>query len=636
MTTIRIGNDIHVRWSIFSRNGAPYVLDGAVIRLWLLSGPFRKRITDYSISENVVSFLVDAKDLHRYGIYKLVLSLTDSASQTEDTAFDFTEVFQIVSKTYSGSTDAVLDGDVVVTPSSIIDNVVENYVTNAADGEDLTAVNNLLKFRNRTSSEYTLGYKILREGTPIDEQITDEDTIYEVRYAFDLDEDELNMPDNCVLRFNGGRLSNGTIIGVNTAIDASPVRIFDDDINVSGTWKLDRAYSEWFGAVADGEADCTEKLQATIDAFNMLNLLRGIYKTTGTVFVKTRTCITGIGTGAPWSQTRSIIKKHHTTTETVDAVLAGPASAIQYLQMRDFAIESNGYDTDYGFYFGSGINQSGFENLYVFKCKVGFYAAGIIWNIRMDYVICNGNTERTPTTDNPYGYASGSEGFCIMCSGGGTTLNMNQCWALAAHKGYSIQGFNYSTLINCGADKICDRPWWFKGCRCLSMIGCAMESCIGSTLITFSGSNASIIGFDTFKLWPANVSEAYMLFASDSSEVRIISSRFVAWEAVNYSVTKYGITGANSKISLFDVSAPYSSYLRSDMIVQSASANGISTRIGQTYNTIYTDAQNIGATTARPVFESGTHKGFQYFDETLGQPIWWTGSAWVDAANTTV
>ena len=28
---------------------------------------------------------------------------------------------------------------------------------------------------------------------------------------------------------------------------------------------------------------------------------------------------------------------------------------------------------------------------------------------------------------------------------------------------------------------------------------------------------------------------------------------------------------------------------------------------------------------------SGVDVGFQYFDTTLGKPIWWNGSAWVDA-----
>lgn len=296
MTTIRIGNDVHVRWSVFSRNGAPYILDGATIRLWLLSGPFRKRITDFSISENVVYFLVDAKDIHRYGIYKLVLSLTDSASQTEDTAFDFTEVFQIVSKTYSGSTDAVLDGDVVVTPSSIIDNVVENYVTNAADGEDLTTVNNLLKFRDRPAGDGAKGYVILRQNKTIAEQVTEEDTTYEIRYEFDLDGESVTIPSGCVLKFNGGSIVNGTIVGQNTKIDAEPVTIFDN-INFSGNWNVPAYYVEWFGVIGDGETDDTAAFQNALALGLGYYLATGNYKITGTLLVRNANTLDGNNQG---------------------------------------------------------------------------------------------------------------------------------------------------------------------------------------------------------------------------------------------------------------------------------------------------------------------------------------------------
>ena len=42
--------------------------------------------------------------------------------------------------------------------------------------------------------------------------ISDENTIYEIRYDFNLDGEEIIIPVNCVLKFNGGSLINGTII----------------------------------------------------------------------------------------------------------------------------------------------------------------------------------------------------------------------------------------------------------------------------------------------------------------------------------------------------------------------------------------------------------------------------------------
>ena len=43
--------------------------------------------------------------------------------------------------------------------------------------------------------------------------------------------------------------------------------------------------------------------------------------------------------------------------------------------------------------------------------------------------------------------------------------------------------------------------------------------------------------------------------------------------------------------------------------------------------------QLTGASDSRP---TGIAEGFQYFDTTLNKPIWWNGSAWVDATGATV
>lgn len=43
-----------------------------------------------------------------------------------------------------------------------------------------------------------------------------------------------------------------------------------------------------------------------------------------------------------------------------------------------------------------------------------------------------------------------------------------------------------------------------------------------------------------------------------------------------------------------------------------------------------------GATASRPAASGTGYRGFQYFDTTLGKPIWWSGTAWVDATGAAV
>jgi hypothetical protein len=50
--------------------------------------------------------------------------------------------------------------------------------------------------------------------------------------------------------------------------------------------------------------------------------------------------------------------------------------------------------------------------------------------------------------------------------------------------------------------------------------------------------------------------------------------------------------------------------------------------------TLSSSVPDVGATTQRPV--TNLLLGQQFFDTTLGYPIWWNGKAWVNASGTTV
>lgn len=114
---------------------------------------------------------------------------------------------------------------------------VESYAINSllADEEDLTATerdnngNSKIKLKDRSydpNSFSGMGYKILRknirefvnvDGTSniinyLDpNELLDSNTVYEIRYDFDLNNQRLILPDNSILYFSGGNLKNGEI-----------------------------------------------------------------------------------------------------------------------------------------------------------------------------------------------------------------------------------------------------------------------------------------------------------------------------------------------------------------------------------------------------------------------------------------
>lgn len=128
--------------------------------------------------------------------------------------------------------------------------IVQGNITNAADEEDLTVEHSdllgidTLKLANRDNTN-GMGYVILRKNKSFKEQITKENTIYEIRYEFDLNGIEITIPNNCILKFEGGSLKNGTLVGVNTSISAFNSIIFYN-INILGIWKNSNVISKWF------------------------------------------------------------------------------------------------------------------------------------------------------------------------------------------------------------------------------------------------------------------------------------------------------------------------------------------------------------------------------------------------------
>lgn len=80
------------------------------------------------------------------------------------------------------------------------------------------------------------------------------------------------------LVFEGGKYENGRLIGNHTYISAPPSRIFGDNLTLEGTWDIEHAYFEWFGASEEGSDDDTNAFNRGIASqFNHFKLLSRTY-----------------------------------------------------------------------------------------------------------------------------------------------------------------------------------------------------------------------------------------------------------------------------------------------------------------------------------------------------------------------
>lgn len=139
---------------------------------------------------------------------------------------------------------------------------IQENITNIADEEDITLTEEKkLQLKDRDSSK-GMGYKILRlpkNGILTQEMINESNTIYEIRYNFDLNGEEITIPNNCTLKFEGGSISNGTLQLVSTIIEGVPSFSLLTLVGTSSSIII----PEWFGEQDDWS-----------QVFNMLLKLR--------------------------------------------------------------------------------------------------------------------------------------------------------------------------------------------------------------------------------------------------------------------------------------------------------------------------------------------------------------------------
>lgn len=154
--------------------------------------------------------------------------------------------------------------------------------------------------KNSTGDVLSKGYIILNCKRDFVSQLNDDETIYEIRDYFDLNGETITLPKNCVLKFEGGMLANGTINGNGVTIEAPLVRIFSDNITLKGDFNCD-FYPEWFGAVTYSEATAIDNAavfnNAITQIYNMNGahdlILTGAYLIRDTIFLKPKASLIG-------------------------------------------------------------------------------------------------------------------------------------------------------------------------------------------------------------------------------------------------------------------------------------------------------------------------------------------------------
>lgn len=192
--------------------------------------------------------------------------------------------------------------DGIITPSKLSPALLElirqnNTITNLPDDEDLEEFNSVLRFKDRSYQPELAsgkGYKILRKNwTKVGDKtinlltqnmINEPNTRYIIQYDFDLNEQEITIPEGCILKFEGGSFSNGTL--------KNPYIIKGDfeklNCNITGSYSFipnQVSYSQ-FGAKLDGINDDYYFIKKCHDFANKYNL--NVVQQYGNIFISNK------------------------------------------------------------------------------------------------------------------------------------------------------------------------------------------------------------------------------------------------------------------------------------------------------------------------------------------------------------
>lgn len=240
---------------------------------------------------SVVQVSATAESGHQELLLQVQTEVTYMPANIEDTGYSPKMSTRGTWLVYNDNLKAFEDTGVATSSENVIN--INGDVTNNPDNEDLVAEDDKLKFADKAYNKAAfsgLGRVYLRKnmvgGTNVltQDMLSAENTIYIIQYDYDLQGEEITMPANCVLQFEGGKIINGTLIGQSTRINAASTQIFDTTTNLSGDWNIPDINALWFGAKGDNTTDNTAVFNKLFNDFTHIFIPKGKY-VTGTINV---------------------------------------------------------------------------------------------------------------------------------------------------------------------------------------------------------------------------------------------------------------------------------------------------------------------------------------------------------------
>lgn len=497
-------------------------------------------------------------------------------------------------------------------------------------------------------------------------------TVFVIQYDYTLTEN-VTIPARCTLEFDGGSISGTyTITGNKTVLSADIVKIFSSETIISGTWDAAEAYPEWFGAKGDGVTDDTNAIQSTIENF-VVCLLSTNYKLGHALRIEHDVILRGTkdaelfvdNTGVLILNTENFIVesfkiKSNVNNYTNNIIEVGRktrtpgVNGFKTKKLIQNIIIQIPYDASYRDSVGILLydtNNLGLYDVLVNNC----YISGV--DIAIKFYVNPGNINSNVIQNccfhankKAISFVRGSSGT-IQCN---KVINCNfqNIDSLEYSEGYNAIDIPYAEYVYNNVIDI--YPWdlkcdlYTKG----SSLGTIGHNVSNTKVVTGYCEQGRYVFIGTVSKGGIYGRESFMYKVTWDEGYYIISGYVKSTLDVIVETCDFYPTQEYKNISVSDLEV----YIHkgTDAVyfyLKNLPSQGFrveSTSIGTLLytKTVTEDKLNVsllellasgkrksGNSTLRP---TTPRKYFEYFDTTLNKPIYWTGTAWVDATGTSV
>lgn len=313
---------------------------------------------------------------------------------------------------------------------------------------------NAVALNNASASDNK--YVVLDEHVSFVKQVRGQvNTVFEIRYDFDLANATVKLPLGCTLLFRGGSLYRGTLVGTGTLIEAPNCRIFGNGLSVSGTFGNTCFYADWFGSIQ-------EAVDVASDNSGVVQLSAKYYRISEPLVLKRCVSLIGCGNEGAYLENKGTIVSYSGNDAVIK--LAGSAEApAKNIVIRDLKIRGNGLNnkagTNVGLYIGQWSYYCKFENISLYGCSNGVVIEKA-WNLYFEQV-------------NPYYCINGfhlQKNISPL-----TTSSFVSCVAYSCDVGLDLaQDMNGVTLMSCGTDG-CNTSMRLSSCYGVSVLSYTFE-----------------------------------------------------------------------------------------------------------------------------------------------------------------